>query len=385
MQDEEVKKKKKGSTFEPIMDALKVPSEPVAQQQIEQAPIQAPNPLLDILRKRQQDANDEATATAIASGVGALLSGDASGPITDYGLSQTQNVMNRKRDLQDQETNVLLADMKAKSPSSTSRRYQMISTEDAEGNQVWAKFDRTTGEVVPTDLSRGLSPFVGVDPRYGEITKISKSKGKPTSRLVPSKDGYKAPFSVKEEKDVKEGQNFLSRSKTFQNSKAGVVSSNQIIDLLNTQEPINDSGVGTLFLRAFGEVGALSDRERAQFFGSPALSRRFDRMLEKAEKGTLNDDDRQDMLDTAMQLRSLNAGVLQQEIDNVSKIISSRTGVKDKRIKKTLSPLGKIPQQKAKRFAPSRPQDSLRRKRNGRWYRFTKNPETGEYDGVLDE
>lgn len=69
-----------------------------------------------------------------------------------------------------------------------------------------------------------------------------------------------------------------------------------LIDLLEANNPLADNAVPTFAARATGEVGNLTEAERAAFGGSKAIQRKLARWAKAATTGKLTDADRGDLL-----------------------------------------------------------------------------------------
>lgn len=72
--------------------------------------------------------------------------------------------------------------------------------------------------------------------------------------------------------------------------------SNTINGLIQSNNPIADAAIPTFMARASGEVGNLSEADKAPFGGSQSLSQRIIRTIEKAASGRLDETDRQFVL-----------------------------------------------------------------------------------------
>jgi hypothetical protein len=311
----------------------------------------APNDkVLEMLEERKKGYEKESLMSLLAGGVAEALSGDTGGEIAGYGSQLAGQRLSKADKIGDDTASAMIkAKMKKDIPTSA-RRYQFIPIEDEEGNIRLVTGDRATGGIKETDYMKGLAPRVGPDPVTGELSRTTKARAGGVSVPIKTQNVRKAPFTIKEEKDIQQAQSKLNSNNVFKAAKSAIVSSNKIKALLNSQEPIADAGVSTLFLRAFGEVGALSDRERRQFIGSPELERRFNSLWQKATSGTLTDADRQDLLDVAVILEDESRKVVSSEINNMSRAVSARTGIDEKRIREALSSFGQSPTVKAKKF-----------------------------------
>lgn len=84
--------------------------------------------------------------------------------------------------------------------------------------------------------------------------------------------------------------NSLPQSKKVQSS---IDSAENVIDLISSNNPIADSAVPTYMARASGEVGNLSEADKAPFGGSQALLTRMQQAVSQATKGKLTPENRE--------------------------------------------------------------------------------------------
>lgn len=94
---------------------------------------------------------------------------------------------------------------------------------------------------------------------------------------------------------------FLSNGKGFFDS---ISKTDMAIKVLQSGNPIGDQAVGTLMAKAFGEVGALSDSDRAVYMGSKGLADNATRMINLWKSGKLDDSNRRDLIKLATVLNS---------------------------------------------------------------------------------
>lgn len=96
----------------------------------------------------------------------------------------------------------------------------------------------------------------------------------------------------------------LNQDMSFKAARARYAATNDAVNVLNQRNPIGDASVKTLFAKGiFAEVGAMSDKDKADFIGSPALERKFDSMLSKYKSGLLDEGDRKDLIKLAVHMR----------------------------------------------------------------------------------
>jgi hypothetical protein len=96
----------------------------------------------------------------------------------------------------------------------------------------------------------------------------------------------------------------LNQDMGFKATRSRYAASNDAINVLNQRNPIGDASVKTLFAKGiFAEVGAMSDKDKADFIGSPQLERKFNSMLSKYKTGLLDEGDRTDLMKLAKHMR----------------------------------------------------------------------------------
>lgn len=145
------------------------------------------NELLDILRKRQKDAEDEGMVAAVASGLGSVLMGDVGGDVAGYGADLVGGRMKRKEALQDQESNILLAELKAKQ-GGTSTPYTFDKYQDAQGSIRIGRGHKGTGEFItrPDDRIAGFAPMLTTSKESDRI--VRGVRGQAGAPVVPVKE-----------------------------------------------------------------------------------------------------------------------------------------------------------------------------------------------------
>lgn len=227
---------------------------------------------------------------------------------------------------------------KADSNQGLKKRFQFPSFQDEQGNIKIATGDTFTGAIEPTKFTKGFSPFMGKDPRTGEIARVTKGSRGDKMVDVEREDGLKNKFNVKQEKDLKGLQKSFMADKLVQASRKAVSSSNRAIELLTAGNPIADEGIKTIFPRMFGEVGNLAANEQERFSGSPELMRRIDRVATKVRAGILTEEDRSDLLEVARMMAAYDKRELQGLASEYAKSESKISGVDRKDAREALRP-----------------------------------------------
>lgn len=147
------------------------------------------NELLELLRKRQKDSRNETIMTGIAHGLGQVLSGDTGGAVAGAGVKSMADSMARRRELEDQEQNVLLAQLKAKTGTSGANKPQQYTYLDEKGQVRRGVFQDAEFKRAPTDPLAGFAPKLDQD-ALGQSYLVSTSGQK--KELFPLQKGQLA-------------------------------------------------------------------------------------------------------------------------------------------------------------------------------------------------
>jgi len=282
-------------------------------------PMEPSNELLELLKKRKENNMKESAMALIAGGIGEALSGGTGGSIAKFGNELAMNRMERGEKAEDLSEKYglsrSLAEAKAKSGTGT-RRYRPISVEDAEGNIVLKNYDTYTGKMADESLgSKGFSPYIGKDPRTGELTRLTKGSSDQELTPLASKGLGKTKFDEKQKDVFRKVKASLEKEPQFKEARKAFSSSQRAVELLQAENPIADAGIKTIFPRMFGEVGNLAYQEQERFAGSPAIQRAWDRLFAKYKAGTLSDEDRSDLLEVASIMGEYDARRINKSID----------------------------------------------------------------------
>jgi hypothetical protein len=185
-----------------------------------QSPVAMKNPYVDLLRKRQKDADDEATVGSIASLVGTALSGDAMAEVADDGQKMIAGAQKRKRDLEDQESQFALAMEKARltnGKKTLAFKPQLRSVRNPDGTLEYKYFMGPTDQPVPTGETVGLSDklYKGTE---GYQNVFRPGTGKTPQRLTDVQArGEARGISPDFRKEAnKLGSKFINDTKTYQ-------------------------------------------------------------------------------------------------------------------------------------------------------------------------
>lgn len=97
----------------------------------------------------------------------------------------------------------------------------------------------------------------------------------------------------------------LNQDSDFKTQKTRISATSDAINILNMRNPIGDAGVTTIFAKGiFGDVGNITQEERAAFAGNPMLQQTFKRLYDKyLITGTLEETDRDDLTSLAVGMR----------------------------------------------------------------------------------
>ena len=101
--------------------------------------------------------------------------------------------------------------------------------------------------------------------------------------------------------------NLINRFNQTQNVKkyqGAVDASDNVIELINSGNPIADSAIPTYIARASGEVGNLSEADKAPFGGTQALIGKLGQVVERAKTGKLTSENREFVRQLAETMKS---------------------------------------------------------------------------------
>lgn len=284
-----------------------------------------------------------AGATPLLVGLLAGNMGDAAEVASKALIDEDQRQLKQDSSLMSYLRKRKIASDKASSPS-LKKRFQQSAIEDEKGNIVLKTFDTFTGEIADTKHTKGFSPFLGKDPRTGELARVAKGRRGSEAVEVPQEGSSATPrFTVKEEKDLRSVQKSFLSDPLVKASRKAIASSNRAISLITSGNPIGHEGIKTIFPRMFGEVGNLAYQEQERFSGSPELQRRFFRLKSKYLEGTLSNDDASDLLEVARIMQEYDnqqLGVVSKSYIDTEKHI---TGMKGKDVGKAIRPMTNLP------------------------------------------
>lgn len=118
-----------------------------------------------------------------------------------------------------------------------------------------------------------------------------------------------------------------------------------VTKILDSKSPLGDNTLPTFFAKASGEVGNLSEADKAPFGGSQALDRKLSRWASIKTGGTIPDSDRAEMKKLANLLKSRSAEkIKEQTLQSAGQIGSAIGGTTEEHIQNLL---GASPKMKA--------------------------------------
>jgi hypothetical protein len=177
--------------------------------------------------------------------------------------------------------------------------------------------------------------------------------------LLRDKFGYKKD----EDQQRQEGQvvqNF-NKDKVVQKANEQIAAADNIVSLVNSNNPIGHAAVPTFMARAAGEVGALTEADKAPFGGTKALTGRIQQVISDYSSGKLTPENKKFILDLTGTLKKSAA----KNIENVAKRevpkLSKANKIDKKDIQDLLLPPVKVraPDGSIKNIPRSRLQDAL--------------------------
>lgn len=311
--------------------------------------------LVDYLKRESEDiplgvsSEDQSNQRTIIAGVAPLLAGVLSGNMEDATKIGGKALVGEDQRMLDENKSLLdYLRKKQSAESKVGKRFQFLPTEDEAGNITYGVADTFTGGIKPTEHIRGYSPFLATDPRTGELARVAKGKRRREAEAVPM-EGEATPskdrFNVKQEKDLRDLRKSFMQDPEVKAARKSIESANRAIELLQSENPISDEGIKTIFPRMFGEVGNLSAPEQERYSGSQSFPRRFERLAEKARKGLLTVEDRADLLEVARVMAAYSRQSLQNLYSKYSKSEAALTGIEEGQASSVISPMTELTEQ----------------------------------------
>lgn len=212
--------------------------------------------------------------------------------------------------------------------SSTGRRYQIKAVEDTTTGEIkYVNYDTFTGEIQPTDKLAGYRKNVRVDPRDGQLAVTGGARGEVSPIVDETKNARdKSKFNVRQSDEIQKSVQQMLTSDSYKRAKGAKDAAQSALAVISSKNPIGDATSGTLMLRMLGEVGAFTDREKAQAGGSRALEAKIDQMWQTAKTGKFTDTNRKDLLEIAKLLDNLAANRIKRTAGSYIESLKAREG-----------------------------------------------------------
>jgi len=161
------------------------------------------------------------------------------------------------------------------------------------------------------------------------------------SKVIDDSIDERADQRATERKMAKRGDlvKTFNADALIKKSNSAIDAANNIIELLNANNPIADGSLPTFMARASGEVGNLSEADKAPFGGSQAVMAKLQQAYERAKSGKLDDQNRQFLRSLAETMQKSNRRNLAETARRYGKQYGS-VGVygSDREIFDTLAP-----------------------------------------------
>lgn len=173
------------------------------------------------------------------------------------------------------------------------------------GGQMYSGSPGVAAESLMSGLKETQKRRQTLEDKLMELKKLSSPKADTeASRQARFEAAQKQRQSNEDRRIILQTRDKLNQDLQFKAARARYGATNDAVNVLNQRNPIGDASVKTLFAKGiFAEVGAMSDKDKADFIGSPALERVFDRMISKYKNGILDEKDRGDLIKLAVHLR----------------------------------------------------------------------------------
>jgi len=143
-----------------------------------------------------------------------------------------------------------------------------------------------------------------MDQRRLNQTDQRLAQGRERLDLLTGKEGRLKDQFDKKFEDTQQEQSAkivdkFEKDKVVQKSNESIGQANNVIQLVQSDNPIGHSAIPTFMARAAGEVGNLSEGDKAPFGGSQALSSRIQQVMETYKNGQLTPENQQFVIDLA--------------------------------------------------------------------------------------
>ena len=121
-------------------------------------------------------------------------------------------------------------------------------------------------------------------------------------------------------------------------ARQGVVLSDQVLRLLDSDNPVADEAAITALARAINGPGVLTQQDRDPFGGSTAIAARFARFIEGGKTGKIDEKNRAYIKDLAGLMRSTSEFQLNNMVDEAAGDVSNITGLSSDKIAPIFDP-----------------------------------------------
>jgi hypothetical protein len=148
---------------------------------------------------------------------------------------------------------------------------------------------------------------------------------------------------VYEENKIKNLQDSFNKDKQVVKAEERIQSASTLRDMVDGN-PITQEAAKTFAARASGEVGALSDQDRAAYGGSKAIIDRINSTATRAISGELTEKDKQFMKELADKFEAAGQRDLQARLSIYAKQGTKRTKMNEDEIKEVIRPDLSMPQ-----------------------------------------
>ena len=113
------------------------------------------------------------------------------------------------------------------------------------------------------------------------------------------KDQFEKKFEEGQQEQSAKVVDKFEKDKVVQKSNESIAQADNVIQLVQSDNPIGHSAIPTFMARASGEVGNLSEADKAPFGGSQALNSRISQVIQKYRSGELTPENQEFVIDLA--------------------------------------------------------------------------------------
>lgn len=116
-------------------------------------------------------------------------------------------------------------------------------------------------------------------------------------------DQFEKTFEDKQQEQASKIVDKFEKDKVVQKANESIAQADNVIQLASSENPIGHAAIPTFMARASGEVGNLSEADKAPFGGSQAIDSRIKQIISNYQRGELTPENQQFVVDLAQTMK----------------------------------------------------------------------------------